>query len=207
MWYILKIKFHIGIAMIVMRHFSLPWLASHMYKQGSFPMTYFRERDYSLNWSAMAKDWGNQLYCRTYILLVFIRLCNTSWPTLAILFHQICFNHQPLYITRESLCNLYSPVLFSREPANAQYDNMKVLWCDNIDGTCEIFLLITPDLNSFDLIFHRLLLLASRYCWPWWWPFKPSHSSVLVMTLTTLFLYPSMCGGHKTNCIVGPLSI
>ena len=33
--------------------------------------------------------------------------------------------------------------------------------------TCEIFLLITPDLNSFDLISHRLLLLASR-CWPWW---------------------------------------
>ena len=84
MWYILKIKFHIGIAMIVMRHFSLPWLASHMYKQGSFPMTYFRERDYSLNWSAMAKDWGNQLYCRIYYSIVLYD-CNTSWPTLAIL--------------------------------------------------------------------------------------------------------------------------
>ena len=42
--------------MIVMRHFSLPCLVSHMHKKGSFPMTYFRERDYSLNWSAMAKD-------------------------------------------------------------------------------------------------------------------------------------------------------
>jgi hypothetical protein len=89
-------------------------------------------------------------------------MANERWPFCFIRSVLTCFNHQPLYITRESLYNLYSPVLFidSREPANVQCDNMKVL-------TCEIFLLITPDLNSFDVIFHRLLLLASRYGWPW----------------------------------------